>query len=209
MSIKYININCRETASLDLRQARAVLKYKPDIIFLEYPNDSQGDTFSMRKPVANFAQKTLKINPWLMSDISMWENIKSLWKENIKTTIYAVDGPTDLVSEMLYEWQYMYPCAKRNWFWWVRIYLREKYMAKHISQVISKLDKKTDYTVLVFLQKFHWVHVQFLLTEPTEEETWKYYFGKFKDIDPVFINSKIKERNKVFYKYWKKFKYSE
>ncbi len=35
------NVECTESATkLDLRQARAVLRYKPDIIFLEYPNNN-------------------------------------------------------------------------------------------------------------------------------------------------------------------------
>lgn len=205
MSIKYININCRETASLDLRQTKAVLKYKPDLIFLEYPND-QKYLQPIRKPITNFSKKTLQINPWAMSDISMWKNIEILWQEKIKTSVYAVDGPTDLVSEMLYEWQYMYPCAKKNWFWWVRIYLRERIMAKHMRKIVSSLDKNKKHTILIFLEKFHWVHVQFLLTNPTEKEIWNYYFGKFKNIDPAFIDNKIKERSDVFFRYWKKLK---
>ncbi len=60
--------------------------------------------------------------------------------------------------------------------------------------------------VLVFLQDFHWKHVKFLLSKPSVNEIWEYYFGKFTcEINIANIAEKIKMLNPVFYKYWKKY----
>ena len=38
--MKFIQISCREEGEVDLRQAEAVLRHEPDIIFFEAPFDS-------------------------------------------------------------------------------------------------------------------------------------------------------------------------
>ena len=135
----------------------------------------------------------------------MWNNIVHLWKkENHQTLIYYVDAAEELLNEWLIVWENMYPSALKNWLWWVKIYLREYYMVKNIRWALSKHKSKENLTILVFLQSFHWGHVRFLLKNPSSEQIWNYYFGKFKGLKPLIITKTLQKENKVFYKYWKK-----
>lgn len=215
MKIRFIQFDCREKDKLDLRQAKAVLKYKPDIIFLEYPNnkktpDTIFNKFSpLNKPIKKlpnkFSKKTLLLCPWLKSDIIMWDNIVHLWKkEKHQVLVYYADAKEELLNEWLIVWENMYPSALKNWLWWVKIYLREYYMVKNIKWALSKYKSKENLTVLVFLQSFHWEHVRFLLKNPSSKQIWNYYFGKFKGLKPSIITKILQKENKVFYKYWKK-----
>lgn len=197
------NVSCIESAKLDLHQAKAIVRYKPDIIFLEYPNNSA--VAKSIKKHGGFSSATMQANPWVRSDIVMWENIKKLRDTGHTLDVYGVDGPTRLVTEMNAEWGYMYPCALKNWFWWVRIYLRERYMAEHIAAVLKNYKGKKNPVILVFLQSFHWDHTQFILGKPTKKELWDYYFGKFENINSAIVADTLKKRNKVLYSYWQKF----
>lgn len=217
MKAKYIQINCREGKESDLRQAEAVLKYKPDIIFLEYPNSNKTPStiFNKYKPkdkplyLVKKQQENLKevqrTMPWVKSDIIMWENLGKLWKQGYQVFVYNVDAPSELTSEMYGVWKNKYPTIKKNWLWWVRIYLRERIMANNIQWILDNYKERRDSTILVFLQSFHWNHVKFLLKNPSKDKIWDYYFGKFSEISRDNIEGKIKERNKVFYKYWIRF----
>ncbi len=211
---KYIQVNLPETEKLNLDQAEAVSKYRPDIILLEYPNNEKTpDTIYNQYSVINkpFDQiekqkeglkEILPVHPWAQADIAMWDNIAKLWQTGQECLVYRTDGPSELTSEWLLVWKNMYPCATKNWLWWVQIYLREKYMAKNISWIPTNYKIKSDPTVLVFLQSFHWRHVKFLLKNPRPEEEWKYYFGKFEGVTPELVTGTIKKLNPVFYKYW-------
>jgi hypothetical protein len=214
MKPRYIQVNCIEGKEIDLSQAKAVLKYKPDIIFLEYPtNKKTPDTIFNRyspenKPIEKlpnkFSKKTLWLCPWVRSDIVMWNNIARLWeKEKHQVLVYYVDAPEELVNKWFIVWKNMYPSALKNWLWWVQIYLREYHMAKNIRLALSKYKSKNNLTVLVFLQSFHWEHVKFLLKNPSSKQIWDYYFGKFKGLKPSIITETLQKENKVFYKYWK------
>jgi len=213
----YHQFNCKETDELDLRQANAVLELKPDIIILEYPNNKKTPNLpfnnypALEKPkqlvnkrLKEFPEKILKIHPWAKADTIMWKNINSLWGKNHQVLVYAVDAPVELTKEWLEVWNHMYPCSKRNWLWWVQIYLREKIMAKNIQWILDNYKDKEKPKILVFLQSFHWKHVKFLLKAPKKDDIWNYYFGKFTEIDRQTIRNKIKKSNRLFYKYWKK-----
>jgi hypothetical protein len=205
MRPRFYNFNCRESNALDLRQAEAVLKYQPDIIFLEYPNNDK-ELKPRTRAVKSFSKKTLKASPWAKSDLIMWKNVEHLWRKRLKTKVYAVDGPSELNEQYLLAWHNTYPCATKNWFWWVHIYLRERFMAKHITEALNDYEDGKNPVVLIFLQSFHWQHVKFLLTKPSREKMWKYYFGKFeKEISAREIPKILKRENKTFYKYWQKF----
>lgn len=195
MRPKFYNFNCRESNALDLRQAEAVLKYKPDIVFLEYPNNEK-ELKPKTKAAKNFSK----------SDLIMWKNIEYLWRKKIKTKVYAIDGPGELTGQFDLAWHNTYPCAAKNWFWWVKIYLRERLMAKHIEEALNSYEEGKNPTVLVFLQSFHWQHVKFLLTRPSKEKIWRHYFGKFeKEVSPRTIPKILKKESKIFYQYWQKF----
>lgn len=216
---KYKQFDCIESEKLDLRQAKAVLKYNPDIVILEYPNNNVDPGIELNnyspldKPkklvdelLAPLSPNILAIHPWAQSDMLMWQNIVKLWSENKQVLVYKVDGPPDLTSEWLEVWNHMYPCAKKNWVWWVQIYLRERIMANNIQNMLDGYEDKPDPTILIFLQSFHWDHVRFLLTQPTKEEIWQYYFGNFsKEITQKTIVQKIQKLNPVFYSYWQRF----
>ncbi len=205
MRPRFYNFNCRESNALDLRQAEAVLKYEPDIIFLEYPNNNK-TLRPIKKPTKKFSPRALRASPWAKSDLIMWKNIEYLWKKGLKTKVYAVDGPSELTEQFKLAWHNTYPCAAKNWFWWVRVYLRERMMSTQINQVLKKYKEKNNPTVLIFLQNFHWQHVKFLLKKPSKEKVWKYYFGDFeKEITKKEVPKTLKRESDIFYKYWQKF----
>ena len=215
---KFIQVDCIESKKLDFRQARAVLKYKPDIVILENPcgksiPDRKMNHFGpLEKPkeilknmAAPYSKRILKIHPWAKSDQTTRKNIVKLWKRGHQVLMFSTDGPPELTGELLFVWKHTYPCAMRNWVWWVQIYLREKYMARNIRWVLDNYKEKEKPVILIFLQSFHWRHVRFLLKNPSKKEIWEYYFGRFADeVTRKDISIQIKNLNKVFYKYWKK-----
>lgn len=221
MKIKYIQVDVREEINSknwikpDYRQAESVLKYRPDILIFESacsktPNTIYNKYSCQNKPLDLIRKKQDRYkktsmvpgNGDALSDIKLWDNIIKLWNEGHDVLIYNVDGPERLRTEFFQVWKYMYPCALKNWLWWVRIYLREKYMVKNIRWVLEKHKDRGRLTIAIFLQSWHWKHVKFLLTNPSKKQIWLYYFNSFKEISPENITQKIKEQNKVFYKYW-------
>jgi len=200
MKYKFIQINCRESNKVDLRQTKAVLKYKPDIIFLEYPGISN-------KPITkvmHIEKSVIKNYPWTKSDNYMWKNIKKLWQSGHKLQVYAVDAPHDLVVRAnIYLDKNINPNKTTNIFWWIRIYLRECFMTKKIQQILLKHKDKSTITICVFIQNFHWRHIKFLLTKPNNKTILDYYFAKFKNLNKNDIPKLLKDENKILYKYWK------
>lgn len=223
-NFKFIQVDVREEINSknwngpDYRQAEATLKYRPDIILFESPcNGKTPDTVYNRydcdsKPIRlvrehqKFLKRAAKAPGFgdAESDVLLWDNIIKLWNGGHNVLIYNIDSPDDLRRSFFEVWKYMYPCALKNWLWWVRIYLREKYMAKNFKWVIDQNKNRGNLVVAVFAQSFHWEHVKFLLANPTKKQIWEYYFGRFKEINPGNIAEKIKKENKIFYKYWKK-----
>ena len=80
MKPTYFQFNCKEIDKLDLHQANAVLKHKPDIIVLEYPNNNKTPDLPfnqyspLKKPkgmiksrLKKFPDKVLKIHFLLKS----------------------------------------------------------------------------------------------------------------------------------------------
>jgi len=217
MKPKYIQVNCREVKKIDLRQAKAVLKHKPDIILLEYPNNNKTSDMIFnsfptdKKPqtelnkIKKLLKKFSKNNPWGLSDISMWENVEKLWQNGHNVLIYRIDSPTELTNQYLTLKMYKnYPAIKSYWLFWAYLLIRDYTMTKNVKWVIKRYKNKKNPTVLVFLQSIHWDHVKFLLTNPTKKQIWDYYFKNFKEINTKNIGFKIKEKNKIMHKYWKK-----
>lgn len=217
MKPRFIQFNILEQNKLDYRQARAVLKYRPDIIIFEEaaekfnPETIFNKYRPENKPLKKLLviQKNLRKNAkrfrYVLSDIKTWENIKQLWEEGHDVLVYNVDAPKEMRREFFEVWRNMYPCALKNWLWVAsRLYIRETIMTGHIKNILLKYRGKANPIILVCLQKTHWVHVKFLLSSPAKEKIWRYYFGKFKEVSPENIGGKIKSANKVFYKYWEK-----
>lgn len=154
----------------------------------------------LKKIIKNLRESSKKV-PWSISDIQMYENTLEIFRKGHKVKIYNVDAPSELLKETITnKWNLMEKPRRRgsHLLWWVYIYLREKMMSKNIKPLL----KENDQTILIFLQKFHWLNVKFLLSNPTEDDIWDYYFGKFKKIDKQNISEIIKEKNKILYKYW-------
>ena len=214
---KFIQFSVLETNKLDYRQARAVLKYRPDIIIFENAaenfnpetlfNKFDVDNKPLKEAMAiqkNLTKASKKFKDAL-SDVETWKNIMQLWKEGHNVLVYNVDAPREMRREFFEVWRHMYPCASKNWLWVAsRFYIRETIMAEHVKNIINKYKTKTNPTVLICLQKTHWIHVKFLLNNTVKTRIWKYYFGKFKEISPKNISDKIKTINTVIYKYWKR-----
>lgn len=218
--IRFIQIGCKEVAAPpDYRQARAVLKYRPDIILLEYPQDKRTPDLIFnrysptQKPLEELKQITEKIrtiakttHPWAISDIAMYGNVAKLWKAGQQIFLYAVDGPHDLtrigLDNVLWHKHIPLPKAKKHILWWAKMYLREHAMVRHIQWVLKEHDGK-DLTILVFIEKFHWTHVLFLLKNPSRKEIWDYYFGFWKDLTPNMLGKILKKENPALYKFWK------
>lgn len=214
--MKIYQFSCMEGKVVDMRQADAVLRHRPDVIIFEA--SSQGNTPGLlfneyspsKKPLREVAkhQKTLKklarSYPWVESDIYVYENIVKLWREGHDVKLYHVDAPSDLLlvrTGVDNGWNPK-PCRRgTHLLWWVRIYLREKIMTGHIRGILSAQPK--DSTVLVFLQSFHWRNVQFQLTKPSKKKMWEYYFGLFRGLTKKAFAQEIRESGKVLDTYWK------
>ena len=150
--------------------------------------------------------KNLKISakkyPYALSDIVVWENIKSLWQQGVNTQIYNVDSPDSLRRGNIFDKE-KYSFAVKKWLFWVFLYLREIYMTKNIKTVLDTYSLKKNPIVLIFLQSVHWEHVQYLLSNPSKDNIWQYYFGRFKYIKPTKeIGREIRKNSKVLGYYW-------
>lgn len=145
--------------------------------------------------------------PWVLSDVCVFDKIVELWKEGHDVKLYNVDAPSELLRVNLNIGTNLNPkpCRRGTYFeWWVRIYLRERIMAKNIHKIFSQIKDK-DSGVLIFLQSFHWCNVKFLMQNPSRKQIYKYYFGAFKKINIKTINERVKKENEILYKYWKRF----
>jgi hypothetical protein len=217
ISMKIHQFSCREQDNIDLRQANAVIKHRPNIIILEAPMpeadsslffDSNESIAKQKKILQNKISNLKKVSkefPWVASDITLFENVFELSKSGHPIKIYSVDAPSQLLKEtIINKWNLMNKPRKRGsmFLWWVYIYLREKIMADNL-RVIFK-DVKKDTSILIFLQKFHWLNVKFQLSNPTKESLWNYYFGKFKKIKRSDVVNILKINNPVLYEYWMK-----
>lgn len=211
--MKIHQFSCREKRGADPRQADAVLRYKPDMIFCEVPSaegkaslvfdprKSIKDTEDKLKEIIKKLRKFSKKVPWAISDIEMHKNVAELLKGGYKVRMYNVDAPVELTKEaILNKWHLMDKPRRRgsHLLWWVYIYLRERIMSKNMKPLL----KMGDQTILIFLQKFHWLNVRFLLSNPSKDDIWNYYFGKFKKFNKQNISKILKEENKILYKYW-------
>ncbi len=215
--MKVLQFGCREGRGVDLRQANAVLKHRPDIILWESPAHlgRPGSRFNRYRPekkplkelknIEKNLRSIAKVTPWVLSDVYTYRNIFSLWKTGHQILLFDVDAPSDLLREGFNPETHKARPERRgaHLLWWVRIYIREVVMARSIEAILKKVENKNQ-TVLVFIEKFHWINVQFLLTHPTQKEIWRYYFGGFRGLTRRSLEEQIKRENKVFWKYWKK-----
>ncbi len=213
--MKIHQFSCREVDGIDLRQANAVLKHQPDLIIREAPGTENGPVLAFNpkesltvqqnklKKVISSLKEIAKNDPWVVSDIRIYENVIELLKKGHKIRMYDVDAPRDLLREtIINKWNLIDKPRRRgiHLLWWTYIYLREKIMSKNIRPLLDR----ENLMVLMFLQKFHWLDVSFLLSNPSKDKIWQYYFGRFKGVNRGNITEIIKSKNKVLYKYWLK-----
>ena len=214
---KFLNFNCIEGDKAYYRQAKAIVEHKPDIIIFEMPQgkNSPNTVFNNyscdKKPIEKVYKiiKKLKIAakkyPYALSDVAVWNNIEKLWAQGINTQIYNIDSP-DKIRRECHLFKNGYPVVRKDWLFWVYLYLRDSFMTKNLKIILDNYSVKKNPTTLIFLQSIHWKHVQFLSTDPSKEKIWKYYFGRCKDLRPnKRIEGKITERSRVLASYWKKY----
>jgi hypothetical protein len=217
MKPRFIQENCTEGNRVDLRQARVVVRYRPDIIFFELPAEKGNPSLlfnhygPLEKPLKEVEriQRRLKIAarkyPYALSDVHVWENIEKLWRENHDVLLFNIDGPDELRRDYhRHLGAAPYDSQKKHLIFWAHCYLREIQMAKHIRRILKNYQKKSHPIVAVFLQSIHWQHVRFLLKNPSQKKIWHYYFGRFPKINPANIGREIKKESTVHYTYWKK-----
>lgn len=146
--------------------------------------------------------------PHASSDILVWDNIAALWRAGHDTLLFNVDAPRDLRREGFVN-DGIVPLfrARRSREFWTKQYVRETIMARHIERIIGKYSysKRKQLTVAVFLQSFHWRHVRFLLTHPSKERIWRYYFGRFPTLTPDEVARELKSEYPILRRYWKKY----
>src|SRR5512136_799924 len=102
MAPRFVQINCRESEKADPRQSRGILKYRPDIVFFETPQDQIPsihllNTYPpLHKPLSSVMalQSKLRIvskkDPWVASDIRTLDNIVKLWNRGHQVLLYNV-----------------------------------------------------------------------------------------------------------------------
>lgn len=213
--VKFHEFFTREHNRADYSFARAILKYKPDFVFLEMgsPEGNPDTIFNRYNPeqkpldkvsaIQNEMRKVSKTFGYAKSNILMWDNIMKLWREGHNVRVFNTDAPDDLRKEFFEVWKNMWPAEKKNWLWWVRIHLRERYMERNIRWALNQYHLSKRPVALVQFGGFHWRHVKFLLTNPSKKEIWNYYFSKFPELTSENIAQKIKKENKLFYRYWR------
>lgn len=174
----------------------------PDTIFNHYSPQKKplGEVCNIQKDSRSASHEF----GYAKSNILMWDNIMKLWREGCQLLVFNADGPDELRNEFFEVWKNMYPCAKKNWLWWVRIYLRERYMERNIRWALNHYRFQRQPVSLVQFGGFHWRHIKFLLGNPSKKKIWEYYFGKFSEVTQATIAEKIKKENKLFYRYWRK-----
>jgi hypothetical protein len=217
MKPRFIQENCIEGNGIDLRQARVVAHYRPDIIFFEYPAKGGNPSLvfnrygPLKKPLKGVGQikRRLKIAarkyPYALSDIPVWENIEKLWRSGRNVLLFNIDGPDELRRDYFKLARgRTYDQQRKQLIFWAHCYLREIEMADHIRRILKNYKEKSDPVVAVFLQSVHWRHVKFLLKNPSRERIWNYYFGRFPKINPKNIGPEIQKKSPVHYKYWER-----
>ena len=216
--MKIFQYSCKESNKVDLRQANAVLRKTPDVIIFEAPSEEKTPSSKFNKftpdkkplkDVKEYQKMLLHVSKrykWVKSDISVYNNIVKLWESGHDIKLYNVDAKHELLKlSAEYGWcKTEKPYRKGTYFsWWVFIYLRERVMVKHISKIFDGLPQ--DAIVLMFMQKFHWLNVQFQLNN-NNKDIFNYYFGKFDKVSLSNINRKVEDIGILaLSKFWKKY----
>lgn len=201
--MKLVHFNEKEHSAKNLNaKAKKIINFKPNIVLLEYPKETQVffneiNRFSPlekpKKKVERF-KKSLIINskkyPWLKADIKVIEEIEKLWNKNKQVYLFAIDGYVELTSVKLHN-------GLSNLVW---NYLRELYMSENIKKLKQRFSKKK---ILIFCHNYHWKNIQYILKHYSKNKIWNYYFKKEGIASVKELENRIKKRNKILYKYWK------
>jgi hypothetical protein len=217
MTPRFIQANCVEGKRIDLRQANVVKKYRPDIILFEMPAGKGGSSLIFNKfsPEKKPLWKVVAIKrrlrtmartyPYAQSDVRVWENIETLWREGKNTLLFNIDVSEKLRAHWHREYGNIpYRTLAIKWWFWAYLFIREREMKENIEDILWRYRGKKRPVVAVFLQDIHWDHVQFLLSHPSQKAVWKYYFGKFPDVIAANIDTLLKEKDGVLYGWWRR-----
>ncbi len=214
MGVHFKQADCIEGKRVDLRQAELIARYKPDLIFFELPaRNGKPDTVfnkfaANRKPLRDLL--AIKRNllrearrfPYALSDVYVWDAIQNLWEEGRNTLVFNVDRPEDVRRAYFKRHgRVSYARAKRHWWFWAYLLVRESEMARHIKQVVE-LRGRRNIIAVVLLQSIHWNHVQFLMRNPSKKKIWDYYFGRFPDLTPAKLSALLRTHEQTLFRYW-------
>jgi len=193
-------------------QAELIKKHKPDIVVFEIPythkmpfNKYKADNKPLdeyRKMIA-YLKRNSKKYPQSQADLKIWENIYNLWREGKNTLVYNIDAP-DEIRDYHFNKNQKYNTVRNQWYFWVYLFIREMNMAKHMRPILEKIKSNQKVTIAIFLELNHWKHVKFLLSNPSRQQVWDYYFKRFPELSPKSIDENVKKFDKMYYKYWKK-----
>jgi len=201
---RFIQRSCVEGDHIDLRQAAAIKRFRPDIVLFELPSNQAVPTNQAEiDQIIAHLEIAAKKYPYARSDIAVWQNIGQLWRAGCHLQAFNIDGPDGLRRVVNTEFTEKYPAVRRDWLFWAYLYTRERQMADNIERIINNCDKPNP-TVAVFLQSIHWKHVRFLMRHPQPPQIWRYYFGRFPEITPENIDDKIRQRSPTLGRFWKR-----
>lgn len=200
----------KHTERVGYKQAEEILRVKPDAVLFEYPTHKRNflSEFNRFNPKEKPKQKILKWKgsyevsskkyPWLKSKYKIVEAIEQLWNEGKQVYLFEIDAPIELTTVVE-----KHPLE--GYFYMLWNYLRDRYMIGNIKRVERLLDKKIgkNSIVLVFCHDFHWENIHFLSNRPTKSEILSYYFSQDKIGSVKEIESDLKKKNKILYKFWK------
>lgn len=193
------------------KKAEKILKIKPDAILFEYPvpenySLSELNDFSPKeKPKQRIDawkrsySKHFGKYPWLKSEYKVIEAIEGMWNEGKQVYLFEIDGPIELTSlgetkDSLKGLQII-----------VWNYIREKFMVENIRNSEAFVDKRLrkEGIALIFCHNIHWNNIQFLLKNPSKNDIKEHYFSQRGIKSIKEIESDLKEKNKLLYKFWR------
>ncbi|VAW12530.1 hypothetical protein MNBD_BACTEROID05-641, partial [hydrothermal vent metagenome] len=108
--MKLYQFSCVKGKKVDLRQAGAVLRHKPDVIIFEAPPVGRTPSLiynkykPLNKPLVEVVkhrkilQRLAKKAPWVLSDVYVYDNIMKLWADGYDVKLYNIDAPSELLG---------------------------------------------------------------------------------------------------------------
>jgi|SRR3989338_1031884 len=148
------------------KQAKQILKIKPDVILFEFPQESKpGSDYNRflpkNKPYEKFNatkkgfRKISKLYPWSTGEIAILEAIETLWKQGHQVLLFNMDGPQE-ITRLCDQTDF----NKTPLLFEIINYFREQHMIRTIKKIQRRYPSKK---IIVLCSNWHWKRLQFLL----------------------------------------------